>query len=124
MAKVKYPNPKFFKAKDNIEWKKQGENLKEVLGIFGGMLKETDWKQFGQDTLNVFKADAERIKGEYKDFMALSGEEKMDRCSTASAASAASTARARWRRSAASGAASRTPPMTSMSGPTCGACCS
>ena len=31
MAKTpKYPNPKFFKAKDNIDWKKQWENLKAV----------------------------------------------------------------------------------------------
>ena len=47
MAKVQYPNPKFFRAKDDIDWKKQGENLKEVLGIFGDMLKETDWQNFG-----------------------------------------------------------------------------
>ena len=44
MAKVQFPNPKFWKAKDNINWKKQGENLKEVMGIFGDMLKETDWQ--------------------------------------------------------------------------------
>ena len=42
MAKVQYPNPKFWKAKDNIDWKKQGKNLVEVAGIFGGMLKEVD----------------------------------------------------------------------------------
>ena len=48
MAKVQYPNPKFFKARDRIDWKKQGENLKEVAGIFGQMLKETDWKQFAE----------------------------------------------------------------------------
>ena len=35
MAKTpKYPNPKFFKAKDNIDWKKQWENLK-VCGRLG-----------------------------------------------------------------------------------------
>ena len=27
--KIQYPNPKFWKAKDDINWKKQGENLKE-----------------------------------------------------------------------------------------------
>ena len=79
MAKVQYPNPKFWKAKDNIDWKKQGENLKEVLGIFGDMLKETDWQRFGQETLAAFKADGERVKGEYKDFMALDKDEKIDR---------------------------------------------
>ena len=40
--KIVYPDPKFFRAKDDINWKAQGENLKEVLGIFGQMLKETD----------------------------------------------------------------------------------
>ena len=79
MAKIQYPNPKFWKTKDNIDWKKQGENLKEVVGIFGELLKETDWQQFGKDMANVFKADGERIKEEYKDFMALSKEEKWDR---------------------------------------------
>ena len=76
MAKVQYPNPKFFKAKDDINWKKQGENLKEVMGIFGGMLMKTDWQAFGQSCVNVLKADGERIKGEYKDFMALDNAEK------------------------------------------------
>ena len=79
MAKVQYPNPKFFKAKDDIEWKKQGENLKEVVGIFGKMLAGTDWKAFGKSCVDVFKADGERIKGEYKDFMALDNKEKLDR---------------------------------------------
>ena len=64
MAKVQYPNPKFWKAKDNIEWKKQGENLKEVMGIFGNMLKKTDWKGFGEGIVEILKADGERIKGE------------------------------------------------------------
>ena len=61
MAKVQYPNPKFFKAKDNINWKKQGENLKEVVSIFGDMLKQTDWKAVGQSLVDGCKADAERV---------------------------------------------------------------
>ena len=79
MAKVQYPNPKFWKAKDNIDWKKQGENLKEVVGIFGELLKETDWQKFGKDMVEVFKADGERIKDEYQAFMALDSKEKWDR---------------------------------------------
>ena len=79
MAKVQYPNPKFWKAKDNINWKKQGENLMEVMGIFGDMLKDTDWKAFGKGAIEGCKADIERIKGEYKDFMALDNAEKWDR---------------------------------------------
>ena len=35
MAKApKFPNPEFWKCKDNIDWKKQGENLKVCMGIF------------------------------------------------------------------------------------------
>ncbi len=80
MAKApKFPNPAFWRAKDNIDWKAQGENLKEVGGIFWDMLKATDWKEFGQKTLDDFKADGQRIKEEYADFMALSKDEKIDR---------------------------------------------
>ena len=77
--KVQYPDPKFFKAKDNIEWKKQGENLKEVVGIFGKMLAGTDWQQYGKNCVAVLKSDVERVKGEYADFMALDNKEKVDR---------------------------------------------
>ena len=77
--KVQYPDPKFWHAKDNMNWKAQGENLMEVVGIFGEMLKETDWKAFGKKVVADCKSDIERIKGEYNDFMALSPEEKKDR---------------------------------------------
>ena len=79
MAKVRYPNPKFFRAKDNIDWKKQGKNLAEVAGIFGELLKETDWEQYGRNCLSVLRSDGERIRGEFEDFMALDGKEKWDR---------------------------------------------
>ena len=40
MAKTpKYPNPEFFKVKDNMNLKAQAENLKLVGGIFWDMLK-------------------------------------------------------------------------------------
>ena len=32
--KIQFPNPEFWKAKDNINWKAQAENLKVVGGIF------------------------------------------------------------------------------------------
>ena len=79
MAKIQYPNPKFWKAKDNIDWKKQGANLAEVGGIAWELLKATDWKQFGQDRVNDIKADWARAKEEYADFMALDKAEKWDR---------------------------------------------
>ena len=31
--KIQYPNPEFWKCKDEIDWAKQWENLKEVGGI-------------------------------------------------------------------------------------------
>ena len=77
--KIQYPNPEFWKAKDEMSWDKQKDNLLEVGGIFWDMLKATDWKAFGQGWVDTLKADGERIKGEYKDFMALDAEGKKDR---------------------------------------------
>ena len=80
MAKAqKFPNPAFWRAKDNINWKAQAENLKEVGGIFWDMLKETDWEAFKQKTIDDFKADGVRIKEEYEAFMSLNKDEKIDR---------------------------------------------
>mgnify|MGYP002672261707 FL=1 len=79
MAKTpKYPDPKFFKAKDNIDWKKQWENLKVCGGIFYEMFKETDWDAFKEGWKNTLKMDAERIKEEYNAFMALDQQGKLD----------------------------------------------
>ena len=77
--KVQFPNPEFWKAKDEMKWEDQKKNLIEVGGIFWDMLKETDWKAFGNGWVNTLKADGERIKSEYQDFMALDGAGKMDR---------------------------------------------
>ena len=43
MAETKFPNPSFWRYQDHIDWKAQAKNLKEVGGIIGDMLKETDW---------------------------------------------------------------------------------
>ena len=40
---MKYIDPKNFRLKDNINWKAQGENIKEIAGIVSDMIKETDW---------------------------------------------------------------------------------
>ncbi len=77
--KIQYPNPEFWRCKDEMSWDKQKENLLEVGGIFWDMFKETDWKAFGQGWLNTLKADGKRIKGEFADFMALDCEGKKDR---------------------------------------------
>ncbi|MBR4151167.1 MAG: hypothetical protein IKR08_07335, partial [Firmicutes bacterium] len=78
MAKVKYPNPKFFRYKDNMDWKAQGENLKEVLDISMGMIKKTDWKKFFGRQKDLLKDDAARVAREFKEIMAMSTEEKLD----------------------------------------------
>ena len=79
MAKTpKFPNPEFWKAKDNIDWKKQWENLKVCGGIFVEMFKETDWVKFAEGWKNTLKMDAARIKEEYQAFMALDQQGKLD----------------------------------------------
>ena len=75
-----YPNPKFWHAKDNIDWKKQGENLAEVRrDRLGAPQKRPTGRSSAGTRVNDAKADGERIKGEYKDFMALDNSEKLDR---------------------------------------------
>ena len=76
--KPQYPNPKFFKAKDNIDWKKQGENLMTCVKIFAEMFKETDWNRFFEGQKNNAVAFADRVKEEYAAFMALDAENKKD----------------------------------------------
>ncbi len=58
---AKYPNPKFFRMKDHMDWKLQAENLKEVGGIIGDLLKETDWKDVGKGCLSDAKGFGKRI---------------------------------------------------------------
>ena len=41
--KVKYPDPKFFRCKDQIDWKKQAENMKEIGGIIGEIYSDTEF---------------------------------------------------------------------------------
>ncbi len=76
--KPQFPNPKFFKAKDNIDWKKQGENLMTCVKIFAEMFKETDWNRFFEGQKNNAVAFADRVKEEYAAFMALDAANKKD----------------------------------------------
>ena len=64
MARKKYPNPGFFKAKDNIDWKAQGENIKEIGSILKDMIKEADWKEILANTGKIIASDGKRIKYE------------------------------------------------------------
>ena len=41
-----YPNIKFYLHKDEINWKAQMDNMKEVMDICVEMWKETDWDAF------------------------------------------------------------------------------
>ena len=38
--KAKFPNPAFFRAKDNMDWRAQAANIKEISGIVCDMVKE------------------------------------------------------------------------------------
>ena len=55
---AKYPDPKFFRFKDHINWKAQADNIKEIGGIVAELLKETDWKDVGKATAGDMKAFA------------------------------------------------------------------
>ena len=76
--KIKYPNPEFWKCKDNMDWKAQWENLKVCGGIWVEMLKETDWKAFGETQKSNAKRFVDRAKEEFDAFMALDANNKID----------------------------------------------
>ncbi len=78
MKKIKYPNPAFFRAKDNIDWKAQGENIKEIAGIAWDMIKATDWKAYGKKQLNNAKACAKRVKEEFEAIKKMTPDERRD----------------------------------------------
>ena len=78
MAKIKYPNPAFFRAKDHMDLNKQAENLKEVGSIILDMLKETDWKKFGKDRVRDIREDGRRIAEEFRAVKAMTPEERLD----------------------------------------------
>ena len=78
MTRIKYPNPSFFRAKDKMDWKAQGENLKEIGSIIGEMVKEADWKAFLSRQGKNLKSDLERVKSEAAAFANMSNQERMD----------------------------------------------
>ena len=75
---AKYPDPKFFRFKDHINWKAQAENIKESGGIVAGLLKETDWKDVGKATAGDMKAFAKRVSYEASLLRKMSAAEKKD----------------------------------------------
>ena len=79
MAKApKYPNPSFYRCKDEINWKAQAENMKEVFGIVKDMIKETDMKHFWGVQKFKMKDDVHRVKEEFTEFKSMSAAEKAD----------------------------------------------
>ena len=75
-GKPKYPNPAFWRAKDNMDWKAQGENLKEVGKICVDMFKEADIKAFCLKQVDRCKNDFDRCVLEVKQGIAMSPEER------------------------------------------------
>ena len=79
MAKTpKYPNPAFFRAKDNMDWKAQGENLKEVFDIAKDMLLATDWKAFGTRQKQGWVDFGKRVAEEATEIAAMSCAERRE----------------------------------------------
>ena len=74
----KYPNPAFFKAKDNMDLKAQLDNLKEVGGIIAGMAKEADYKAFFRRQWECIKDDGRRVAREVKDICTMTCTERKD----------------------------------------------
>ena len=116
MTRIKYPNPSFFGAKDKMDWKAQGENLKEIGSIIGEMVKEADWKAFLSRQGKNLKSDLERVKSEAAVFANMY-------CSMVRNDSASFIVTKIWRRSAGNGAESVIPVSISMNGFACGGCC-
>ncbi len=64
MAKEKYPNPKFFRMKDKMDWKRQAENVAEIAEICKEIARETDWKAAGAKHLKGWKDFGLRVADE------------------------------------------------------------
>ena len=73
-----YPNIKFYLHKDEINWKAQMDNMKEVMDICVEMWKETDWDAFW--ARQKFKKDdfKARVSREFKTIKAMSIDEKLE----------------------------------------------
>ena len=119
MGRIQYPNPKFFRAKTNMDWKKQGENVREIGAIIGEMIKETDWKAVWKKTKDNLKADGKRVAEEFSAIQAMKPEERRDLLLNGE-----KHLGKLYRSGAANGAASGTPASILPSGSKCGGCSS
>ena len=74
-GKVRYPNPAFWRCKDNMDFKAQGKNLMEVGQIIVDMTKEADIKAFCLKQVERCKDDLARCALEVKQATQMSPEE-------------------------------------------------
>ena len=75
---MKYIDPNFFRMKDEIDWKAQGENMKEIGGIVAELFKETDWAGVAKGIGKDWKGFAKRLKYEADLLAKMSPEEFKD----------------------------------------------
>ena len=78
-GKVKYPNPAFWRCKDNMDFKAQGQNLMEVGKIIVEMTKEADIKGFCAKQVDRCKDDLARCALEFKQATEMSPAELKER---------------------------------------------
>ena len=76
--KKKFPNPEFFRAKTEMDWKVQAANLKEFGSIALDLIKETDWKAFGRKQKEHFLDNMNRVAREAKTVAAMTCAERKD----------------------------------------------
>lgn len=114
--KKKFPNPEFFRAKTEMDWKAQAANLKEFGSIALDLIKETDWKAFGRKQKEHFLDNMNRVAREAKTVAAMTCAERKDLLLNGEKHWVPCTVRVTWPLSAGSGAAWRAPSSTSPAG--------
>ena len=75
---MKYIDPKNFRLKDNIDWKAQAANMKEICGIVGDMVKETNWSEVARSMGEDAKGLKKRLTHELDLLKEMSPEEVKD----------------------------------------------
>ena len=78
-GKFHYPNPAFWRTKDNMDFKAQGRNLMEIGKICVEMFKEADKKGFCMKQVDRCKNDLERVALEFKQATEMSPAEFKER---------------------------------------------
>ena len=76
--KKKFPNPAFFRARTEMDWKAQAANLKEVGSIALELIKETDWKAFGKKQKDHFLDNMNRVAREARAVAGMSCAQRKD----------------------------------------------